>query len=175
MARRTARPRPRASAGGRGAQRRAADAAGLPGRRPGLRDQLALLDLGQPVLPRDPWVDDSVDAAGGRLVRARPHVLRGLHEARLGAGPPARDPPAGRGLHDGDLPLGQASTGAGVRAPRVAPALAVTTSAIAATSSALRLWPITTKPARAAIAGSMLISTPKTCGRMRRSASSSSE
>src|SRR5436190_15180865 len=60
-------------------------------------------------------------------------------------------------------------------APRAAPALAATTSTIAASSRARRSWPSTTKPASAASAGSRLISTPKTASGSRRSDSSSSE
>ena len=53
LAGRTARPRRRAPEGRRAAQRRPADAPELARRRPGVRDQLAVLDLGQPVLSRD--------------------------------------------------------------------------------------------------------------------------
>ena len=62
--------------------------------------QLAVLDLGQPVLPRAALV-----AAARRLRRrrrdgARPRLLR-----RPAPGARARGPPAGRRLHHGDLPM----------------------------------------------------------------------
>ena len=52
VAGRAARPRRRSSQGARAAQRRPADAAELARRRAGVRLQLAVLDLGQPVLSR---------------------------------------------------------------------------------------------------------------------------
>ncbi len=80
----------------------------------------------------------------------------------------------GRALSACTSPCATGSTGA-APTPSVAPALATTTIAIAATSRAPRSWSSTTQPASAATAGSSDISTPKTAAGSRRSASSSSE
>src|SRR5215207_9736363 len=70
-----------------------------------LRDELALLELGQPVLSRTTGLAHQARAPRRRHVRARPRLLRRLLEARLGAGAPARGAPRRRRLQHGDLPM----------------------------------------------------------------------
>ena len=87
------------------AERRTADAPALARRPAPLRDQLALLELGQPVLPRAAFV-----AAQGGLRprgrdRGRPRLLRGLPRAGRRARAGARGAPRGRRLHNRDLPM----------------------------------------------------------------------
>ncbi len=87
------------------AERRAADAPALVRRAPALRQQLALLDLGQPVLPRARVVAAARELRSQRRDGGRPRLLRrparpsGWTRAR------ARGAAPGRRLHDGDLPV----------------------------------------------------------------------
>ena len=97
-ARRRARPavrrRPRA-------QRRPADAPALARRTPALRHQLAVLDLGQPVLPRPALV------AAARRTATPPAGWSSTPTSSSTSEPGARPrgPPAGRRLHHRDLPM----------------------------------------------------------------------
>ena len=88
------------------AQRRPADAPALARRTPALRHQLAVLHLGQPVLSRA-----QVVAAAHRLRPRRRHAARPRLLRRLPARARPRGPPAGRRLHDGDLPMTPAHIG----------------------------------------------------------------
>ena len=88
------------------AQRRPADAPALARRPPPLRHQLAVLDLGQPVLPRPALLAAAHQLRPGRRDGARPRLLR-----RVRPGPHPRGPPPGRRLHDGDLPMTLAHIG----------------------------------------------------------------
>ena len=87
------------------ARRRPADAPALARRPAALRHELAVLDVGQPVLSRAALVA----AAGGLRSRgwdgARPRLLRGPPRPPGRAGARARGPAAGRRLHHGDLPM----------------------------------------------------------------------
>ena len=104
VAGRPARPRRRSPEGAGSAQRGTADAAELAGRRPRLRLQLAVLDLGQPVLSGDQGLADQARPPVRRDLRAGRGLLRRLPrgDRRRAA---ARDPPARRRLHDRDLPV----------------------------------------------------------------------
>ena len=66
---------------------------------------------------------------------------------------------AGAGRRRGQT-AGASNPGLAAPAVQLAPAAAAMTAAMAATSSAVRRWESTTKPASAATAGSMLSSTP---------------
>lgn len=70
---------------------------------------------------------------------------------------------------------GEAAGGVGAAADAVDAIDAATTTAIAATAIQVMPWPRSAQPARAAITGSRLSSTPKTRGVSRRRAANSSE
>src|SRR3954467_11594682 len=85
--------------------RRAADDPAVAGRAQALRHELAVLDLGQPVLPRA-----AVLAAASRLLArrreaGRPRLLLRLPRPPRRSRPGARGAPAGRRLHHRDLPV----------------------------------------------------------------------
>ena len=63
-------------------QRRPADAPALARRAPALRHQLAVLDVGQPVLPRAALVAAARELRPGRRDGARPRLLRRLRRRR---------------------------------------------------------------------------------------------
>ena len=87
------------------AERRAADAAALARRPPPLRHQLALLDLGQPVLPRAALLAAARSTATRTAAWSSTATSSSTSRPARRAGAGARDPPPGRRLHDGDLPV----------------------------------------------------------------------
>src|SRR5712691_8272339 len=97
-ARQAERRRPRA-------ERWAADDPALAGRAATVRHQLALLDLGQPVLPGPSLLAAACELRSRRRDGSRPRLLRrpARPPGRAGAG--ARGAAAKRRLHDGDLPV----------------------------------------------------------------------
>src|SRR4029079_10114191 len=101
-----ARRRPRPALGRRArARRRPADAPALARWAPALRQQLALLELGQPVLSGPALVAVAGELPGGRRYGGRRRVLRRPVRAARRPRPRPRGPPPGRRLHDGDLPV----------------------------------------------------------------------
>src|SRR4029079_14043608 len=87
------------------AARRAADAPALLRRPPALRHQLALLDLGQSVLPRSALLAPARELRPERRHGGRSRFLRRLLRPPERARPRPRGPAPERRLHDGDLPV----------------------------------------------------------------------
>ena len=92
------------------AQRRPADAPALARRPPALRHQLALLDLGQPVLPRPALVAAARELRPRRRDGDRPATSSSTSRRPAARARP-RGPPPGRRLHDRDLPVTLAHVG----------------------------------------------------------------
>ena len=102
VARRRARPRERRRPA---AHRRAADAAALLRRPEALRHQLAVLDLGQPVLPGSALVPAQGRHRRRRLDGSRPRLLRRLPQPLRRARTGPRSEAARRRLHLGGPPV----------------------------------------------------------------------
>src|SRR4029079_4137876 len=85
------------------AERRPADAPALPGRAPALRQQLAPIDLGQPVLPGPAFLAHAHQLPAGRRHAGRRRLLRRPPRPPRRAGTGTRGAPPGRRLHHRDL------------------------------------------------------------------------
>src|SRR5439155_20847153 len=86
-------------------QRRAPDDPALDGWPPALRHELALLDLGQPVLPGPSLLAPAGELRAGRWDGGRPGLLRRLPRPLRRSSTSPRGAPPGRRLHHGDLPV----------------------------------------------------------------------
>ena len=86
--------------------------------------------------------------------------LDGMIERSLSSGGRARSPQGGGGRRRLRAPAGPRPASAAPPLVQLAPAAAAMTAAIAAASSGEMRWPSTMSAASAAIAGSMLSSTP---------------
>ena len=90
---------------GRELQRRPADDPAVAGRAQALRHQLAVLDLGQPVLPRAALLAAASQLLARRWDGGRPRLLRRLPRPPRRPRPRPRGAPPGRRLHHRDLPM----------------------------------------------------------------------
>jgi selenium-binding protein 1 len=87
------------------AARRPADDPALLRRAAALRDELAVLDLGQPVLPRSAVLAPARQLPSRRRHGDRPRLLRRLPRPPRRSRASPRGPAPGRRLHHGDLPV----------------------------------------------------------------------
>jgi 56kDa selenium binding protein (SBP56) len=88
-----------------GPGRRTADDSAVVGRAEALRHQLALLELGQPVLPQASLLADASELRTQGRDAGRRRLLRRLPRPPRRSRASTRGTPPGWGLHDGDLPM----------------------------------------------------------------------
>ena len=88
-----------------GPGRRTADDPAVVGRAQALRHQLAVLELGQPVLPRASLLADASELRARGRDGSRPGLLRRLPRPPRRSGASTRGTPPRWRLHDGDLPM----------------------------------------------------------------------
>src|SRR2546423_1259284 len=137
-----------------------------------VRRQQEAIDRSREVLQR---AEQRLERAEASLQRSRASIQRDDAEIQREVATSSEGEPVDANPTPGKPDRYGASTGAGPRAERVAPALAIITRAMAIRSPHDSRWPKKKKPAAAPIAGSRLIRMPKTCVDSRRSAANSSE
>ena len=111
--------------------RRAADDPAVARRAPALRHQLAVLDLGQPVLPRAALLAAARQLLARRRDAGRPRLLRRLPRPPHRPRARPRGAPPGRRLHHGDLPVIPFAHIAGMPVEETLPALLPAACALA--------------------------------------------